>query len=94
MESMTLLRVPDLADAVEPFLSSPVDTTEIFRLVAAGLIRPLGYVVRAPVFSPQQVAEVVAVIQAEQVCSPNFCRNRDAPAIDPPTDSRESPDDD
>jgi len=55
---VTLLRVPDLVAAVEPLLGRPISTRDIFGLIAAGGIRPFGYVLRAPVFTPEQIADV------------------------------------
>jgi hypothetical protein len=58
----TLLRVPDIAAAVGPLVGQAVSTDEVFSLIAAGHIKPFGYVLRAPVFTPDQVADVAAVI--------------------------------
>jgi hypothetical protein len=58
----TLLRVPDLVAAVGPLVGRTVGLREVFALIAAGDIKPFGYVLRAPLFTTGQVAEVAAVI--------------------------------
>ncbi len=68
----TLLRVPDLVAAVEPLVGRTVKLREVFALIAAGDIKPFGYVLRAPVFTPDQVAEVATAITkraAIETCS-------------------------
>lgn len=59
METQTLLRVPDLAAAIEPLVGHPVAVAELFRLIAEGVVKPFGYLLRAPVFVPSQVASAV-----------------------------------
>jgi hypothetical protein len=59
---MTLLRVPDLVAAVGPLVGRTLSTQEVFGLIAAGDIKPFGYVLRAPVFTPEQVADVAAAV--------------------------------
>ena len=58
----TLLRVPDLVAAVEPLVGRTVGLREVFTLIAARDIKPFGYVLRAPVFTTRQVADVAGVI--------------------------------
>lgn len=60
---MTLMRVPDMIDAVEPLIGWRPDPTEMFRLIGQGEIKPLGVVWRAPIFAPSQIGEVAAVLQ-------------------------------
>jgi hypothetical protein len=71
-DMQTLLRVPDLVAAVEPLVGRTVGLREVFMLIGAGDIKPFGYVLRAPVFTPDQVADVVAAITerpATETCS-------------------------
>ena len=56
----TLLRVPDVIAAVGPIIGHAVLPSDIFRLIASAEIKPFGYVLRAPVFTPDQVADVAA----------------------------------
>lgn len=63
MKSKTLLTVPDLAAAIEPLVGRPISEAELFRLIASGDVEPLGYVVRAPVFSPSQIATVAGIVR-------------------------------
>lgn len=60
---VTLLRVPDLVAAVEPLVGHPVLPQDVFRLIASGKITPHGYVIRAPIFTPEQVADVVTSLR-------------------------------
>jgi hypothetical protein len=66
MKSKTLLTVPDLAAAVQPLVGRPISESELFRLIASGDVEPLGYVVRAPVFSPSQIATVVEIVRSQK----------------------------
>jgi hypothetical protein len=61
----TLLRVPDLVAATEPLVGRTVEPCEVFALIAGGHIKPFGYVLRAPVFTPSQVADVAAVVAGQ-----------------------------
>jgi hypothetical protein len=69
-----MLRVPDVAEAVGPLVGRPVTDTELFTLIAAGVIEPFGYFVKAPVFLPNQIADIAASL-----------RERDAHTISSPT---------
>jgi len=62
----TLLRVPDVIAAVSPLLGRDVRSDEIFGKIAAGAFRPFGYVFRAPVFTPDQLADVAAVLRGSR----------------------------
>lgn len=63
METQTLLRVPDLAAAIEPLVGHPVAVAELFRLIAEGVVKPFGYLLRAPVFVPSQVASAAEAVR-------------------------------
>jgi hypothetical protein len=67
-----MLRVPDVAEAVGPLVGRSVTDTELFTLIAAGVIEPFGY--KAPVFLPNQIADIAASL-----------RERDAHTISSPT---------
>jgi hypothetical protein len=58
----TLLRVPDLIKAIEPFVKGKVLAEDIFRLIGNGNIKPLGFVQRMPVFDLGQIADVATVV--------------------------------
>jgi hypothetical protein len=69
MTTQTLLTVPDLVFALEPLIGQTVPVARLFALIAAGQVKPLGYVARAPVFSLSQVADVANAV-AEALRSP------------------------
>ena len=54
--------VPDLADAVMPLVGRTVHPQEIFSLIRANGIQPHGYVVRAPLFTADQVDKVARAL--------------------------------
>jgi len=58
----TLLRVPDLLEAVGPIDGRCPEPREIFVLIGRGVVQPFGYVLRAPVFLPEQVATVRSIL--------------------------------
>ncbi len=60
-KTQTLLTVPDLAEAVTPILGH-ITPAEIFAMIGEGVVHPLGYVRRAPVFSPGQILGVAQAI--------------------------------
>jgi hypothetical protein len=60
----TLLRVPDLVIAIEPFVEAEVTVDDIFRLIGNGDIKPVGIVQRMPVFDLQQIADIAATLKA------------------------------
>jgi hypothetical protein len=66
----TLLRTPDLVAAIEPLVGRTVKLREVFMLIAAGDIKPFGYVLRAPVFTTGQVADVAGVIARQAPVKP------------------------
>lgn len=59
----TLLRVPELVEAVTPLVDASVSAADIFRLIGTGDIRPLGYVHRMPVFDLGQTSAIVVAIE-------------------------------
>ena len=62
MTTQTLLTVPDLVFALEPLVGQTVPAAQLFALIAAGEVEPLGYVARAPVFSLAQVGDVANAV--------------------------------
>ena len=52
----TLLRVPDLVEAVAQLVEFDVSINDMFKLIGDGKIKPYGYVQRAPIFEPGQIA--------------------------------------
>ena len=58
-----LLRIPEIVAAVQPLIDKSVDGQILFELIGAGHILPLGYIHRMPVFSVEQIADVVAAIR-------------------------------
>ncbi|MDY0357077.1 MAG: hypothetical protein RBR19_14440 [Sedimentisphaerales bacterium] len=58
----TLLRVPDLLEAVGPINGRHPEPREVFALIGGGVIQPFGYVLRAPVFLPEQVTTVRSIL--------------------------------
>jgi len=54
----TLLRVPDLVEAINTILPKPISGNFIFQLIADGKIKPFGYICSAPIFTPEQVGDV------------------------------------
>jgi len=61
--SKTLLRVPELVEAVNQFVLKPVNHKDIFRLIGEGDIKPFGYLQRIPVFAVEQIKDVVEEFQ-------------------------------
>ena len=57
----TLLRIPELIEAVNPLLSKPINHDDVFRLIGTGDIRPLGFVQRIPIFSVDQIGDIVKI---------------------------------
>jgi len=64
--SKTLLRVPEILEAVTPLVAFPVTAEIIFGLIGHGDINPLGYIQRIPVFSVNQIQEVLRALQENQ----------------------------
>ncbi|MGB7581319.1 MAG: hypothetical protein WBL85_02575 [Sedimentisphaerales bacterium] len=59
----TLLRVPDLIEAIEPLVGTRIVADDVFRLIGSGDIKPLGVVQRTPVFDLDQIAGIAEVIR-------------------------------
>jgi len=64
-DCQTLLRVPELVKAIAPLVSIPLTPDDIFRLIGTGDIEPLGYIQRIPVFSVEQIGEIVRKFQTK-----------------------------
>jgi hypothetical protein len=58
--SKTLLRIPELIEAVNRLTPNPVTPADVFRLIGTGDIKPLGFAQRIPFFSVEQIADVAA----------------------------------
>lgn len=65
--SKTLLRIPELLEALKPLVSIPITHEDIFRLIGTGDIQPLGFIQRIPVFDVSQIGEVAKKLQVNQV---------------------------
>lgn len=63
MNSKTLLRIPELIEAVNQLVLNPVTPTDIFRLIGTGDIKPLGFVQRIPLFSVEQIGDIARQFQ-------------------------------
>jgi hypothetical protein len=61
--SRTLLRVPELIEAVNPLISKPINSEDVFRLIGTGDIKPLGFIQRIPVFSVDQIGDIAKKFQ-------------------------------
>ena len=59
----TLLKVPELVEAVNQLVSNPISPEDIFRLIGTGEVKPLGFAQRIPLFSIEQVGVVVRLFQ-------------------------------
>jgi hypothetical protein len=62
----TLLRVPELIEAIRPLTSKPVNSKDIFRLIGTGDIKPFGFIQRIPVFSVDQVGDIAKKFRPPQ----------------------------
>ncbi len=58
----TLLRIPEILEAVNPLISNPVTHKDVFRLIGTGDIKPFGFIQRIPIFTPEQIGEVAEAI--------------------------------
>lgn len=59
-----LLRVPDLIEAIQPFVQTKLTINQVFELIANGQIKAFGFVQRAPVFELSQIREIVDAINS------------------------------
>jgi hypothetical protein len=66
-KNKTLLRVPELLEAIKPLISRKVTHEDIFLMIGSGEIQPHGYIQRIPVFSIEQIAEVAGKFQSSHV---------------------------
>jgi hypothetical protein len=64
--SKTLLRIPELIEAVNPLISKPINSEDVFRLIGTGDIKPLGFVQRIPVFSVEQISDIAKKFRSTQ----------------------------
>lgn len=62
----TLLRMPELLEALKPLVSISITSDDIFRLIGTGEIEPLGFIQRIPVFDLGQIGEVAKKLQANR----------------------------
>lgn len=62
----TLLRIPELLEAIKPLVSIPITHEDIFRLIGTGEIEPLGFIQRIPVFDLGQIGDVAKKLQANR----------------------------
>ena len=61
----TLIKVPELIEALEPLIQGKLVPDDIFRLIGGGDIKPLGYLQRIPVFDLNQIAEIATAIKTK-----------------------------
>ena len=73
----TLLNVPDVVEIIQPLISQAITTEHIFQLIGNWQVKPFGFVHRAPIFTPDQVASVIeAVAKPTEVPGGTRVRNR------------------
>ena len=65
----TLLRTPELIEAVQPLVLSPVKHEDVFQLIGTGEIKPLGYIQRIPVFGLGQISDIAKKFRRKNILS-------------------------
>lgn len=80
--SKTLLRIPELIEAVNRLVPNTISPTDIFRLIGTGDIKPFGYVQRIPLFSVEQIGDIALLFQTDALLIEKRCLQTKEAAID------------